>query len=79
MPCHETKNCPRCLTPFECKVGNVAECQCNGITFTDAEKDYITRSYADCLCRKCLLEIRHEMRVKRFNEQVQQILPVPRQ
>lgn len=52
----------------------MAECQCNGISFSDAEKDYIAQSYADCLCRKCLLEIRHEMRVKHFNEKVNQII-----
>ena len=52
----------------------MAECQCNGISFSDTEKDYIARSYADCLCRKCLLEIGHEMRVKHFNEKVNQII-----
>jgi len=75
MPCHETKYCPRCNAPFECKVGNVNECQCSGISFTDTEKDYIARRYADCLCRKCLLEIRHEMRVETFNEKLNQIFP----
>ncbi|PSK95017.1 cysteine-rich CWC family protein [Taibaiella chishuiensis] len=75
MPCHETKSCPRCSAAFECKVGNVTACQCDGITFNDAEKDYIARNYADCLCRKCLLEIRHEIRLKSFNEKVNQILP----
>lgn len=75
MPCHETKSCPRCSAPFECKVGNVTACQCDGITFNDAEKDYIANSYADCLCRKCLLEIKHEIRLKSFNDKVNQILP----
>ena len=75
MPCHETKSCPRCTAAFECKVGNVTACQCDGIIFNDTEKDYIARNYADCLCRKCLLEIRHEMRLKSFNEKVNQILP----
>jgi hypothetical protein len=74
MPCHETKNCPRCNAPFECKLGNVAECQCNGITFSEPEKDYISKSYADCLCRKCLLEIKHEIRLGAFNEKVSQII-----
>lgn len=75
MPCHETKYCPRCNAPFECKVGNVTACQCDGITFNDAEKDYIANSYADCLCRKCLLEMKHEIRLKSFNDKVNQILP----
>lgn len=52
----------------------MAECQCSGISFSETEKDYIARSYADCLCRKCLLEIRHEMRLKDFNKKVTQII-----
>jgi hypothetical protein len=74
MPHHETKHCPRCKAAFECKVGNIAECQCSGITFNETEKDYIAQNYADCLCRKCLLEVKHEMRLKSFNQQSDKIL-----
>jgi hypothetical protein len=74
MPQHETKQCPRCKVPFECKVGNITECQCSGITFNEAEKDYVARSYSDCLCRKCLLEIKHEIRLTSYNQQTRDIL-----
>lgn len=67
MPQHEIKACPRCQQSFECKVGNVAACQCNGITFNEAEKYYMIAQYADCLCRNCLLQIKHEIRLKEFN------------
>lgn len=68
MGCHESKNCPRCAQPFECKVGNIAECQCYGITFEDTEKAFIDEQYTDCLCRDCLLAIRKEIRYKPVSE-----------
>ena len=74
MPHHEPKTCPRCKAPFECKVGNITECQCSGITFNEEEKDYVAKSYSDCLCRKCLLEIKHEMRLASYNKKSEQIL-----
>jgi len=51
---HETKQCGRCHTPFECKVGNILECQCYGVSLTEEQKDYIDNNYNDCLCRSCL-------------------------
>jgi hypothetical protein len=53
----EPKYCPRCQAPFECKVGNISQCQCNGIRLTAEDKDYIASNYTDCLCRACLLAI----------------------
>ena len=55
---HEQKTCPRCQAPFECKVGDVMHCQCNGITFTNEEKAFIEERYTDCLCRNCLMELK---------------------
>lgn len=53
----ETKYCPRCQTPFECRVGNIPQCQCNGIRLTAEDKAFIAANYTDCLCRNCLLAI----------------------
>ena len=55
---HEEKSCPRCHSAFECKVGDITHCQCSGITMTDSEKQFIAERYTDCLCRKCLLELK---------------------
>lgn len=57
---HEEKKCPRCGKTFECKVGNVNECQCNGILFNEEEKKFIGEKYNDCLCRDCLLELKNK-------------------
>ena len=56
-PKHEEKNCPRCGGAFECRQGDIARCQCNGITLSKETGELIARRYEDCLCRKCLLEL----------------------
>lgn len=60
MPVHEIKTCSRCNTEFECKVGSVLLCQCQGIKLTHAQRAYIALRYVDCLCARCLIELRSE-------------------
>jgi hypothetical protein len=55
---HEQKNCPRCGTAFECRVGDVANCQCHGIELPVAAADWMAQQYGDCLCRHCLLQLK---------------------
>ncbi|MEJ8841185.1 cysteine-rich CWC family protein [Lacibacter sp. H375] len=55
---HEQKNCPRCGADFECKVGDVTNCQCYGIELSVEEEAFITKQFADCLCRNCLLQLK---------------------
>jgi hypothetical protein len=50
-----TKTCPRCNGAFVCNPTNIAACQCSGVSFTEAEKEFIKREdYSDCLCIHCL-------------------------
>ncbi len=58
---HEAKKCPRCGRGFECKPGNITQCQCYGITFTAEEKAFIEEKYNDCLCRNCLLQLKNQV------------------
>jgi len=55
---HEEKYCPRCRAAFECKVGDITQCQCYGLSFTPEEKAFIGQRFEDCLCRRCLLELK---------------------
>lgn len=57
---HEEKKCPRCGASFECKVGNITECQCYGVSFSVEERAFLEGKYEDCLCRTCLLELKGE-------------------
>ncbi|MEO3407466.1 cysteine-rich CWC family protein [Mucilaginibacter sp. CAU 1740] len=74
MANHENKNCPRCNAAFECKVGSILLCQCNGIAFTEHEWDYIRLNYHDCLCRKCLQIVKHEISTSAVQEKMNTIL-----
>lgn len=52
---HELKNCPRCGKAFECRVGDITNCQCYGIQLSLEEECFITEHYpGQCLCSNCL-------------------------
>jgi len=55
---HEEKKCSRCKSSFECRVGNIVQCQCYGIALNVEERAFIEERYNDCLCRDCLLELK---------------------
>jgi hypothetical protein len=55
---HETKNCPRCNRGFECKVGDIANCQCTQITLSIEEIAFIEEQYDECLCMNCIHELK---------------------
>ncbi|HEY8781885.1 MAG TPA: cysteine-rich CWC family protein [Mucilaginibacter sp.] len=74
MANHETKYCPRCKAPFECKVGSILLCQCQGLTFSEAERDYIRLTYHDCLCRNCLQVMKHEISSTMVKKKIEAIL-----
>ena len=57
---HEKKTCPRCGNSFECKVGDIVNCQCHGIKFTNDMMSFVSKHYDDCLCRGCLMELNGE-------------------
>ncbi|MFY7900874.1 MAG: cysteine-rich CWC family protein [Chitinophagaceae bacterium] len=64
MPIHEIKVCAKCNKNFECKVGNILECQCNQIQLSYEEKSIIENSYEDCLCIDCLYILRYQIQQK---------------
>jgi hypothetical protein len=63
MPLHEIKQCVRCQKNFECKVGNVLECQCSQIQLSYEEAVYIESLYTDCLCIDCLFVLRYQFQI----------------
>jgi hypothetical protein len=54
---HEEKICEKCGVAFECKVDDIANCQCSQIKLSDAAKLFLTENFSDCLCLNCLKEI----------------------
>jgi hypothetical protein len=67
MPQHENKKCPRCNRSFECKVGNIAECQCSKVNLSYEERVFIENKYLDCLCGQCLQALRFESKLHKNN------------
>ncbi len=65
MPLHETKQCARCSRNFECKVGNIAECQCTQVQLTYEERLFIEEKYTDCLCGQCLQTLQFQYKLYR--------------
>ena len=61
MSQHEVKNCPRCKAAFECKPGNITQCQCTTIRLTAEQRAYIAQRYNDCLCNACLEYLSDEL------------------
>lgn len=59
MPQHEAKACPRCGSAFECKAGDIAQCQCYSIQLSLEERAFIEDRYKDCLCAACLLQLKN--------------------
>ncbi|PZP40923.1 MAG: hypothetical protein DI598_18875 [Pseudopedobacter saltans] len=57
MPLHETKYCPRCNETFECKVGDIVNCQCNEVTLCEDAVTFLGKTQYGCLCKDCLIEI----------------------
>lgn len=58
MSKHEIKSCPRCGIEFECKPGNITQCQCFTVNLTLDQQTYIKSQYEDCLCVSCLKELK---------------------
>lgn len=55
---YEIKSCPRCGAKFECKPGNITQCQCYNIILTNEENLFIKELYDDCLCIDCLRKLK---------------------
>ena len=74
MPKHEIKTCPNCNHPFECKTGDILNCQCETVNLTQQHRDYIFKHYDDCLCANCMRKLRSEFNMQQFNNQLQQLV-----
>lgn len=73
---HEEKYCPRCKTKFECKTGSIMLCQCSTVKLNYEELNYINGKYDDCLCAKCMTELRAEYQNQIFQNKLKSILGV---
>ena len=61
MSLHERKNCQRCNAVFECKAGNIAQCQCAEFVITVEIRTYLEQRYNDCVCKNCFQYLQVEL------------------
>lgn len=54
------KICPRCKAVFCCNQENILECDCLMVPLNKQERLYIANSYDECLCNKCLWEMKEK-------------------
>lgn len=76
MPHHENKNCPRCQQAFECKVGNIKQCQCYGIKLKNEEQAFISAQYNDCLCANCIRDLRTKYNENSFAVRIKKLFGI---
>jgi Family of unknown function (DUF5522)/Cysteine-rich CWC len=50
----QMKNCPRCNVVFECKVGDITNCQCGEVNISSEARKFLSKTTYDCLCQNCL-------------------------
>ena len=51
------KYCADCGKSFICNTVDISACQCSAITLTEQAKEYLSKTYSDCLCIECLTKI----------------------
>ena len=53
----KVNHCAACGKPFVCNTEDISACQCSAITLTKKTKEYLSKTYSDCLCTECLSKI----------------------
>ena len=71
---HEHKYCPRCNAYFECKVGSILLCQCTAVSLNENERDYMREKFDDCLCAKCMKEVKAEYHNNKLKNKIEKLL-----
>ncbi|WP_290660934.1 cysteine-rich CWC family protein [Ignavibacterium sp.] len=61
---YELKRCPKCDKEFQCKAGNITQCQCFTIELNSAELRFIKEIYDDCLCAECMIKMKQLFKEK---------------
>lgn len=51
------KTCQRCQQNFECESENIVNCDCNSVQLKSETKEFLAKTYYDCLCKNCLSEL----------------------
>lgn len=64
------KTCPHCKQNFECRCGDIINCQCETVKLKEHHRDYIFKYYDDCLCASCMSDMRSEYDMQQFYQKI---------
>lgn len=59
----EEKICRKCGQGFTCRADAIHLCQCAAVPLTAEDRDYLSRSFEDCLCFDCLSVISKQLSI----------------
>jgi len=71
---HELKTCPNCHQPFECKSGDIINCQCETVNLEAQHRNYIEKQFNDCLCAQCLVDLRSKINSQQFTQKINNLI-----
>lgn len=71
---HEVKTCPRCEMQFECKSGSILLCQCQSLSLTSQQQEYIEARFEDCLCLDCLKDLRSDYNKIQHQQKIEKLI-----
>lgn len=60
----ENTNCVRCNTRITCLPNDISHCDCSKVSLTVEEYRYINSLHQNCVCNKCLEELKNEYHSK---------------
>lgn len=52
------KVCLRCGVTFQCMYDNITQCHCTTVQLDLQQRMYLKENYLDCLCPRCLDEVK---------------------
>jgi len=55
--------CPRCDSTFTCNPDSIGLCQCQTISLSAGQLEYVRSQYNDFLCVSCLFELQDEFKL----------------
>lgn len=61
---HEEVHCSRCEASFECKVGDISNCQCSTVKVSGETHEFLAKTHYGCLCKKCLEELNRAVKAR---------------
>lgn len=67
QPKYQSHQCPRCGGDFTCKANNISSCDCMNLAISKEEQDFIATRFLDCVCVKCLQELKYEFYLNNYH------------